>query len=168
MQVPRLEKIVVNMGLGAAVGEPEDHRLRRRGARARSPARSRSSRAPRSRSRPSSCARACRSASMVTLRRERMWEFLDRLITLALPRVRDFRGVSPQGLRRRGQLHARPQGADHLPGDRLRQDRRDQGHEHHVRHDRRDRRGGPRAPRPARHAVPELETDGACMLSWRS
>jgi large subunit ribosomal protein L5 len=33
----------------------------------------------------------------VTLRRERMWEFLDRLVTLALPRVRDFRGVSPRG-----------------------------------------------------------------------
>jgi len=32
----------------------------------------------------------------VTLRRERMWEFLDRLITLSLPRVRDFRGVSPR------------------------------------------------------------------------
>jgi large subunit ribosomal protein L5 len=33
----------------------------------------------------------------VTLRRERMWEFLDRLVTLALPRVRDFRGISPKG-----------------------------------------------------------------------
>ena len=33
---------------------------------------------------------------MVTLRRERMWEFLDRLLTLSLPRVRDFRGVSPR------------------------------------------------------------------------
>jgi large subunit ribosomal protein L5 len=37
---------------------------------------------------------------MVTLRQERMWEFLDRLITFALPRVRDFKGVQPQGLRR--------------------------------------------------------------------
>src|SRR6476661_6077217 len=34
---------------------------------------------------------------MVTLRRERMWEFLDRLCNIALPRVRDFRGVSPRG-----------------------------------------------------------------------
>ena len=34
--------------------------------------------------------------TMVTLRRERMWEFLDRLVTLALPRVRDFRGTSPK------------------------------------------------------------------------
>jgi len=39
---------------------------------------------------------------MVTLRRERMWEFLDRLVTLALPRVRDFKGVSPKGFDGRG------------------------------------------------------------------
>jgi large subunit ribosomal protein L5 len=40
--------------------------------------------------------------AMVTLRRERMWEFLDRLVTLALPRVRDFKGVSPKGFDGRG------------------------------------------------------------------
>jgi large subunit ribosomal protein L5 len=39
---------------------------------------------------------------MVTLRRDRMYEFLDRLIGIALPRVRDFRGVSPQGFDGRG------------------------------------------------------------------
>ena len=45
--------------------------------------------------------------AMVTLRGERMYEFLDRLMSIALPRVRDFRGVSGQGLRRARQLHAR-------------------------------------------------------------
>ena len=45
--------------------------------------------------------------AMVTLRGERMYEFLDRLVNIALPRVRDFRGVSPRGLRRPRQLHAR-------------------------------------------------------------
>ena len=40
--------------------------------------------------------------SMVTLRRDRMYEFLDRLISIALPRVRDFRGVSPKGFDGRG------------------------------------------------------------------
>jgi large subunit ribosomal protein L5 len=40
--------------------------------------------------------------AMVTLRRDRMYEFLDRLIGIALPRVRDFRGVSPQGFDGRG------------------------------------------------------------------
>jgi large subunit ribosomal protein L5 len=39
---------------------------------------------------------------MVTLRRERMWEFFDRLVTLALPRVRDFKGVSPKAFDGRG------------------------------------------------------------------
>ena len=41
-------------------------------------------------------------ATMVTLRGERMWEFLDRLMSIALPRVRDFKGVSPQGFDGRG------------------------------------------------------------------
>ena len=40
--------------------------------------------------------------AMVTLRGERMWEFLDRLMSIALPRVRDFRGVSPRGFDGRG------------------------------------------------------------------
>ena len=39
---------------------------------------------------------------MVTLRGERMWEFLDRLMSIALPRVRDFKGVSPRGFDGRG------------------------------------------------------------------
>jgi large subunit ribosomal protein L5 len=40
--------------------------------------------------------------AMVTLRRDRMYEFLDRLVTLALPRVRDFKGVSPKAFDGRG------------------------------------------------------------------
>jgi ribosomal protein L5 len=46
----------------------------------------------------------------VTLRGGRMWEFLDRLLTIALPRIRDFRGLSPT-VRRPGQLHVRSHGA---------------------------------------------------------
>ena len=42
----------------------------------------------------------------VTLRKTRMYEFLDRLITIALPRVRDFRGLNPKSLRRARQLRA--------------------------------------------------------------
>jgi large subunit ribosomal protein L5 len=41
-------------------------------------------------------------ATMVTLRGDRMWEFLDRLMSIALPRVRDFKGVSPKGFDGRG------------------------------------------------------------------
>ena len=53
----------------------------------------------------------------VTLRHERMWDFLNRLFNVALPRVRDFRGISPDALRRPWQLLPRPQGADNLPRD---------------------------------------------------
>jgi large subunit ribosomal protein L5 len=42
------------------------------------------------------------SAAMVTLRRDRMWHFLDRVIHLATPRIKDFRGLSPKGFDRQG------------------------------------------------------------------
>ena len=50
----------------------------------------------------SGCAKACRSGVKVTLRGDRMYEFLDRLVTVALPRVRDFRGLSPKSFDGRG------------------------------------------------------------------
>ena len=59
----------------------------------------------------------------VTLRDERAYEFVDRLTSVAIPRIRDFRGLNPALVRRPRQLlHGRPR-ADHLPGDRLRRDR---------------------------------------------
>jgi large subunit ribosomal protein L5 len=70
-----------------------------------------------------------------TLRGARMYEFLDRLVSVALPRVRDFRGVSPKSFDGRGNYALGPQGADHLSGDRVRQDRQDSrdGHHHSAR-----------------------------------
>ena len=59
----------------------------------------------------------------VTLRGNRMWEFYDRLVTLALPRIRDFRGHGPERVRRPRQLHGGRHRAADLPGDRLRQGR---------------------------------------------
>ena len=56
----------------------------------------------------------------VTLRGARMYEFLDRLVSIALPRIRDFRGLNPRLVRRPRQLLARRPRADHLPGDQLR------------------------------------------------
>ena len=168
MQVPRLEKIVVNMGLGEA-----DRRTPRSSTSAveelqrdHRPEAGRHPRA-RSRSRPSSCARARRSACMVTLRRERMWEFLDRLVNVALPRVRDFKGVSPQGVRRPRQLHARHPRADHLPRDQLRQDRQDQGHEHLDRHHR--ARPTRRGARCSTHlGMPFRQLATARLSQWRT
>jgi large subunit ribosomal protein L5 len=94
MRMPGLEKIVVNMGVGEAVvnsraldGAMEDL------------ARITGQKAQLRRARKSIATFKIREGmpvgARVTLRGERMWEFLDRFISIALPRVRDFRGVSP-------------------------------------------------------------------------
>jgi large subunit ribosomal protein L5 len=101
MAVPRVEKVVVNMGLGEAtsnaklvdVGADELSRITGQKPVTR-------------RAKKSIAAFKVRKgmpiATMVTLRGARMWEFLDRLMTIALPRVRDFKGVSPRGFDGRG------------------------------------------------------------------
>ena len=59
----------------------------------------------------------------VTLRGDRAWEFVDRLVNLALPRIRDFRGLSGDAVRRQRQLHVRSPGAVRVPRDQPGQDR---------------------------------------------
>ena len=101
MAVPRLTKIVVNMGLGEGtqnakiVDTGADELARITGQK------------PVTRRAKKSIAafkvrKGMAIATMVTLRGERMWEFLDRLMNIALPRVRDFKGVSPKGFDGRG------------------------------------------------------------------
>jgi large subunit ribosomal protein L5 len=93
MQVPRLHKIVINMGLGAAVANPKiiDAAVEElRAITGQKPVVTRSRKAIAS----FKLRAGLPIGAMVTLRQARMWEFLDRLITLALPRTRDFRGVS--------------------------------------------------------------------------
>jgi len=95
MQVPRLKSIVLNMGLGEAVGNPK---LIDRGvaAHAKSPGKAGGHPRPR-RARNFKLREGMPiGAKGHACRRERMWEFLDRLVTLSLPRVRDFRGTSPK------------------------------------------------------------------------
>jgi large subunit ribosomal protein L5 len=93
MQVPRIEKIVVNMGLGEAVGNPKliDSAVSELGSIT-------GQKAVITRAKKSIAGFKLREGmpigAMVTLRRTHMWEFLDRLINLSLPRVRDFRGIS--------------------------------------------------------------------------
>jgi large subunit ribosomal protein L5 len=92
-QVPKLEKIVVNMGLGAAVTNPKiiDAAVEEvRAFTGQKPVVTRSKKAIAS----FKLRAGIPIGVMVTLRKDRMWEFLDRLVTLALPRTRDFRGVS--------------------------------------------------------------------------
>jgi large subunit ribosomal protein L5 len=101
MAIPRVKKVVINMGLGEAtsnakladVGADEVGRI--------------AGQKPVVRRATKSIAQfklrqGMPIGAMVTLRGERMWEFLDRLISIALPRVRDFRGVSPKGFDGRG------------------------------------------------------------------
>lgn len=96
MQVPRLKKIVVNMGLGGAVANPKlidsavDEMVAITGQK---PVITRAKKAIAS----FKLREGVPIGVMVTLRRERMWEFLDRLVSIGLPRVRDFKGVSPRG-----------------------------------------------------------------------
>jgi len=95
MQVPRLEKIVVNMGVGEAAQNSRaldgamDDLARIAGQKPQL-----------RRARKSIAGFKIREGmpvgARVTLRGERMWEFLDRLISIALPRVRDFRGINPR------------------------------------------------------------------------
>jgi large subunit ribosomal protein L5 len=101
MAVPKIAKVVVNMGLGEAtsnakiieVGADELGRITGQKPVVR-------------RAKKSIAAFKVRKgqpiATSVTLRGERMYEFLDRLVSIALPRVRDFRGVSPKGFDGRG------------------------------------------------------------------
>jgi large subunit ribosomal protein L5 len=101
MQIPRLDKIVLNMGVGEATQDQKKLQA------------AISELTLISGQKPAVC-RARKSVAnfklregmpigcKVTLRRQRMYEFLDRLINIALPRVRDFRGVSPRSFDGRG------------------------------------------------------------------
>jgi large subunit ribosomal protein L5 len=96
MQIPRLQKITVNMGLGAAVGNPKiiDSAVDEiRAVTGQKPVVTRAKKAIAT----FKLREGVPIGVMVTLRRERMWEFFDRLVSIALPRVRDFKGVSPRG-----------------------------------------------------------------------
>ena len=101
MEVPRVEKVVVNIGLGEALDNPKvldsavedlsiitgQHPVITKARKSIANFKLREGRA---------------IGTKVTLRGERMWSFLDRLMNIALPRVRDFRGVSPDAFDGRG------------------------------------------------------------------
>ena len=96
LSLPRLEKIVINMGVGAAIGEKkylEEAVEALTQIAGQKPVVTRGRKSIAGFRLREGMAIGC----MVTLRRERMYEFLDRLISLALPRVRDFRGLNPNG-----------------------------------------------------------------------
>jgi large subunit ribosomal protein L5 len=101
MQVPRLEKIVINMGVGEATQDKKKVDIAAKEMELIAGQKPVVIKAKKSVAQfklregmPIGC--------KVTLRRERMYEFLDRLITIALPRVRDFRGLNPKSFDGRG------------------------------------------------------------------
>jgi large subunit ribosomal protein L5 len=101
MAIPKVEKVVVNMGLGDATQNAKivdtgvDEVARITGQK---PVVTRAKKSIAQ----FKVRKGMPIGTMVTLRGERMWEFLDRLMSVALPRVRDFRGVSPRGFDGRG------------------------------------------------------------------
>lgn len=101
MEIPTIEKITINMGLGEAVANPNLIKTAVEELTVISGQRAVITRAKKSiatfklrEGMPIGC--------MVTLRGQRMWEFLDRLVTVALPRTRDFKGVSGKAFDGRG------------------------------------------------------------------
>jgi len=101
MQVPRLDKIVINMGVGEATADSKKPSVA-----AEDLALIAGQKAVVTRARNSIAGFKVREnmpiGAKVTLRRDRMYEFLDRLVTIALPRVRDFRGLNPKSFDGRG------------------------------------------------------------------
>jgi large subunit ribosomal protein L5 len=101
MQIPRLEKIVLNMGVGEAVAD------RRHIEAAMDELALITGQKPRlNKSRKSVAGFKVREGqpvgTSVTLRGNRMWEFFDRLVAVAIPRIRDFRGLNPRAFDGRG------------------------------------------------------------------
>lgn len=93
MQTPRLEKIVLNMGVGEATNEPKilDEAIAcLQNITGQKPVVAKSKKAISNFKLRENIPIGCK----VTLRRERMWEFMDRLVSITLPRVRDFKGLS--------------------------------------------------------------------------
>lgn len=101
MQVPRIEKITINMGLGEALGDKKvlEHAVKDMTAIS-------GQKPVVTLARKSIAGFKIRDGypigAKVTLRRERMYEFLDRLVAVAIPRIRDFRGISAKSFDGRG------------------------------------------------------------------
>lgn len=101
MMTPKIEKVVINMGVGDAVNERkavEQAAAELAKISGQKPVITKAKKSIASFKLRDGMAVGCK----VTLRKDRMYEFLDRLVTIALPRVRDFRGLSPKSFDGRG------------------------------------------------------------------
>ena len=154
MAIPKLEKIVINMGVGKAT---QDKALLEAAVDSLSKI---SGQKPQvTKAKVSVSGFRLREGNeigcKVTLRGRRMYEFLDRLISIALPRIRDFRGVNPNSFDGHGNYTPGPGRAGRLPRDRRRPAPAHAGHGHHDRHRRPTSDDQARELlRALRHAVP--------------
>ncbi|MEM8552974.1 MAG: 50S ribosomal protein L5, partial [Pseudomonadota bacterium] len=101
MMVPRLDKVVINMGVGEAVGDTKKVQSAIRDLTliaGQAPVMTRAKNSIAGFKVRENMPLGCK----VTLRRQRMFEFLDRFVTIALPRVKDFRGLNPKSFDGRG------------------------------------------------------------------
>jgi large subunit ribosomal protein L5 len=162
MSVPRLDKIVLNMGVGEGV---QDQKKVQSAAdelgliAGQKPVITRAKKSIAAFKLREGMPVGCK----VTLRRNRMYEFLDRLVTVALPRVRDFRGVSPDSFDGRGNF---AMGPDRVSGNRLRPGGRDPGPAHRDLHHRGKRRGSPCPAQGFRHAASTVERRKRIGRPW--
>ena len=152
MAIPKVTKVVVNMGLGEGT---QNAKIVDTGAEELG--KITGQKAMVTRSKKSIAQFKVRKnmpiGAMVTLRGERMYEFLDRLMSIALPRVRDFRGVSPRGFDGRGNYTLGLARSADLPGDRLFEGGQVARDERLGGHHRANRRAGAAAPAVDGHAV---------------
>ncbi len=101
MQVPTIHKIVVNIGMGEAVANPKALEAATRDLTILAGQKPVVTKAKKSVA-SFKLRTGMPIGAMVTLRSERMWEFMDRLVSTALPRIRDFQGISPKAFDGRG------------------------------------------------------------------
>ena len=101
MEVPRVTKVTLNMGVGEAIGDKKQLESAVKDLEAIA-----GQKVVVTKARKSVAGFKIREGwpigAKVTLRKERMWEFLDRLVDISLPRVRDFRGINPKSFDGRG------------------------------------------------------------------
>ena len=163
MQVPMITKVVLNMGIGEGVADRKkvDNAAADLALIAgQKPVITKSRKSIANYKLRDGQAIGCK----VTLRKTRMYDFIDRLVNISLPRIRDFRGLEPEELRWPRQLQPGHQGIHRVSGNRLRQGHRYLGHGHHRLHERAQRRRSPRASGGIQLPVPAVRGDFPSLI----
>ena len=159
MRVPEIEKVVLNMGIGEATADRKKVEQATRDMTliaGQKPVMTKARKSIANFKLRDNMAIGCK----VTLRKARMYEFLDRLVTIALPRVKDFRGLNPKSFDGRGNYAMGIK--EHIIFPEIDYDKVEQilGHGHHRVHDSRDRRRGPRASETIQLPLPAIRRGG--------